>query len=46
MVHPAPRMIRAPLKKRSEVPTTDNGDAIGAARGAARSVENKQGKKR
>ena len=46
IVHPAPRMIRAPLKKRREVPTTERGEAIGMARGAARSVENRQGKKR
>ena len=46
MVQPAPRMISAPLKKRREVPTTERGEAIGTARGAASSVENRQGKKR
>jgi hypothetical protein len=39
-------MMSAPLKKRREVPTTDRGDDIGTARGAARRVENRQGKKR
>jgi hypothetical protein len=39
-------MMRAPLKKSREVPRTEMGEAMGAARGAARSVENRQGKKR
>jgi len=46
MVQPAPRMMRAPLKKRRDVPRTERGDAIGTASGAARRVENRQGKKR
>ena len=46
MVHPAPRIMRAPLKKRNVVPMTDRGDAIGVARGAARRVENRHGKNR
>jgi hypothetical protein len=43
---PAPRMIRAPLKKSKEVLMTESGVAIGIANGAARRVENKQGKNR
>lgn len=43
---PAPRIMSAPLKNRNEVPTTDRGVAIGIAKGAARRVENKHGKKR
>jgi hypothetical protein len=39
-------MIRAPLKNSMEVPTTERGDAIGTARGAAIRVEKRQGKKR
>jgi hypothetical protein len=39
-------MMRAPVKKRREVPTTARGDAMGTARGAARNVENRQGKNR
>jgi hypothetical protein len=37
-------MTIAPLKNRRDVPTTERGDAIGAARGAARRVEKRQGK--
>jgi hypothetical protein len=37
-------MIRAPLKKRSVVPMTDVGDAIGVVKGAARRVEKRHGK--
>jgi hypothetical protein len=36
-------MMRAPPKKRREVPTTESGVAMGIARGAARSVENRHG---
>jgi hypothetical protein len=39
-------MTRAPEKKRSEVPMTEPGDAIGIAIGAAMRVENRHGKKR
>jgi hypothetical protein len=39
-------MMRAPEKKRREVPMTEPGVAIGVAIGAAMSVENKHGKKR
>lgn len=39
-------MMRAPLKKSSDVPRTERGEAIGIAKGAASSVENRQGKKR
>jgi hypothetical protein len=39
-------MMRAPLKNSSEVPRTESGEATGIARGAASSVENRQGKKR
>lgn len=46
MVHPAPRMMRAPLKKSKEVPTTCNGETIGSVKGAAMSVEKRHGKKR
>jgi hypothetical protein len=38
--------MRAPLKKRSEVPATVRGKDIGAARGAASRVEKRHGKKR
>jgi hypothetical protein len=44
MAQPAPLMMMAPLKKRSEVPMTDKGDAIGIAIGAANSVEKRHGK--
>lgn len=44
MVQPAPRIISAPVKNRSDVPTTERGDAIGTARGAASKVEKRQGK--
>jgi hypothetical protein len=46
IVHPAPRIIRAPLKNKRDVPTTDRGDAIGVAMGAARRVEKRHGKYR
>ena len=46
MVHPAPRMIKAPEKKRVVVLNTWSGEVIGAAIGAASSVENRHGKKR
>jgi predicted phosphoribosyltransferase len=39
-------MMRAPEKKRSEVPMTDPGVAMGATIGAAMSVEKRHGKKR
>jgi hypothetical protein len=39
-------MMTAPAKKRRDVPMTVAGGATGAARGAARSVEKRQGKKR
>lgn len=44
MVQPAPRIIRAPVKKRAEVVRTSKGGE--EARGAARRVENRQGRKR
>ena len=46
MVHPAPRITSAPVKKRAVVPATAEGAAIGAAMVAAMSVLNKHGKKR
>ena len=46
MVQPAPRMTRAPLKNRREVPIAENGDTIGVVRGAASRVEKRHGKKR
>jgi hypothetical protein len=46
IVQPAPRIINAPLKKRSDVVMTDRGDVIGMASGAANRVENRHGKKR
>lgn len=46
IVHPAPRMMRAPLKKSIEVPMTDKGEVNGSVYGAARSVEKRHGKKR
>jgi len=46
IVQPAPRIMRAPPKKRREVLKTDRGEAMGTARGAARRVEKRQGKKR
>ena len=46
IVQPAPRIMRAPLKKSSAVPTTESGDVMGVARGAARRVEKRHGKKR
>jgi hypothetical protein len=46
MVQPAPRMMSAPPRKRREVPTTDKGEAIGMAIGAAISVEKRHGKNR
>jgi hypothetical protein len=36
-------MMRAPPKKRREVPTTESGVAMGIESGAARRVENRQG---
>jgi hypothetical protein len=36
--------MSAPLKKSRDVPTTDKGEAIGTARGAARRVEKRHGK--
>jgi hypothetical protein len=39
-------MIRAPLKKRKEVPRTERGVAIGTIKGPARSVEKRHGKNR
>ena len=46
MVQPAPRIMRAPLKKRREVPSTESGDVIGVASGAAKRVEKRHGKYR
>ena len=46
MVQPAPLMISAPEKKRTEQPATERGLAMGAAMGAAIRVEKKHGKKR
>jgi hypothetical protein len=46
MVHPAPRMMRAPVKNRIDVVKTSRGEEMGVARGAARRVENRHGKKR
>ena len=46
MVHPAPRITSAPVKKRAVVPMTADGAATGAAMVAARSVLNMHGKKR
>jgi hypothetical protein len=36
--------MRAPLKKRRDVPRTDRGVAIGTASGAAKRVEKRHGK--
>ena len=44
MVQPAPRIIRAPLKKQSDVVKTGSGAE--AVYEAARRVEKRQGKKR
>jgi hypothetical protein len=44
MVQPAPRIIKAPEKKRAVVPRTVRGGAMDM--GAARSVLKRQGKKR
>lgn len=46
MVHPAPRIISAPVKNSNVVPATEPIDAIGVAIGAAIRVEKRQGKKR
>lgn len=46
MVHPAPLMMSAPVKKRTVVPRTAEGAATGMAMVAARSVLNMHGKKR
>jgi len=46
MVHPAPRMMNAPEKKRRDVPNRVEGDVIGSVRGAARRVLKRQGRKR
>lgn len=46
MVQPAPRMMRAPAKKSAEVLITVRGGVVGLARGAARRVEKRQGRKR
>lgn len=46
MEQPAPRIMRAPLKKRRDVPRTERGEAIGTTIGAARRVEKRQGNKR
>lgn len=45
-MQPAPRMMSAPAKKSAEVPMTVRGGAIGAASGAASSVEKRHGRKR
>ena len=44
MAQPAPRIMRAPLKKRSDVESTERGVAMGVRSGAAIRVENKHGK--
>lgn len=46
MVHPAPRITKAPVMNSAEYPRTDEMGAMGVAKGAARRVENRQGKKR
>ena len=46
MLQPAPRMIRAPLKKSNDVPSTVSGGVIGAAIGAARRVLKRHGRNR
>jgi hypothetical protein len=46
IVHPAPLITRAPVKKRAVVLRTADGVASGVAIVAARSVLNIQGKKR
>lgn len=46
IVHPAPLITSAPVKKRAVVPMTADGAATGAAMVAARSVLNMHGKKR
>ena len=46
IVHPAPLMTSAPVKKRAVVPRTAEGVATGMAMVAARSVLNMHGKKR
>ena len=46
IVHPAPLITRAPVKKRAVVLMTAEGAASGVAIVAARSVLNMQGKKR
>ncbi len=46
MVQPAPRMTRAPVRNRVVVVSTVESGAMGVAKGAARRVENRQGKKR
>ena len=46
MVQPAPRMMTAPERKRTEVVRTEGMEVMGEARGAARRVEKRQGKKR
>lgn len=44
MVHPAPRIIRAPEKNSNEVPTTEPTEGIGETIGAAINVEKRHGK--
>lgn len=46
IVHPAPRMTKAPVKKRAVVPATAEGAAMGVAMVAAMSVLKRHGKNR
>jgi predicted phosphoribosyltransferase len=46
MVHPAPRMTKAPVKKRAVVLMTADGAAIGVAIVAAMNVLKRHGKNR
>lgn len=46
MAQPAPRITRAPEKKRTVVLRTDRGEAMGTAKGAAIKVENMHGQNR
>lgn len=46
MVQPAPRMMRLPARKRRPVPMTAVGGGMVVHMGAARRVDQRQGKKR
>jgi hypothetical protein len=46
MVHPAPRITRAPVKNKAAVPAAAAGDAIGVAIVAATRVLKRHGKNR